>query len=74
VADTFTGRARVATPALVDGTVNAVWAHGGRPRVIFGFRIVRDVVAGIELIADPDRLESMHMVVLDDDGEYQPDG
>ena len=39
VADTFKGRARVAQLALVDGAVGAVWAPGGRPRVVFGFTI-----------------------------------
>jgi len=74
VADTFAGRARVARAALVDGTVNAVWAHAGRPRVFFGFTIVEDAVVGIGLVADPDRLQSMHVVVLDEGDEYQPDG
>src|SRR5436305_2614807 len=31
VAGTFSGRARVAQPALVDGMAGAVWAPGGRP-------------------------------------------
>jgi RNA polymerase sigma factor (sigma-70 family) len=75
VADTFAGRARVATPALVDGTVNAVWAHGGgRPRVVFGFVIVNGAVMRIELIADPDRLESMDVVMLEHRDKDQPDG
>src|SRR5207247_2122857 len=39
VADTFSGRARFAQPALVNGAVGAVWAPGGQPRVVFGFTI-----------------------------------
>ena len=39
VAKTFSGRARFAQPALVNGAVGAVWAPGGRPRVVFGFTI-----------------------------------
>ncbi len=31
VADTFSGRARLAQPALVDGAAGAVWDPGGRP-------------------------------------------
>src|SRR5213593_1837753 len=37
VAKTFSGRARAAQPALVNGAAGAVWAPGGRPRVVFGF-------------------------------------
>jgi hypothetical protein len=58
VADTFSGRARFAKPALVDGAAGAVWAPGGLPRVVFGFTIVRKKIVGIELIADPERLGS----------------
>src|SRR5437660_9139515 len=39
VADTFSGRARFAQPALVNGAAGAVWAPRGRPRVVFGFTI-----------------------------------
>ena len=39
VAETFSGRARFAQPALVNGAVGAMWAPGGRPRVVFGFTI-----------------------------------
>src|SRR5713226_6270436 len=34
VAETFSGRARVAQLALIDGAVGAVWAQGGRARVV----------------------------------------
>jgi hypothetical protein len=37
VANTFAGRARVAKLALIDGSAGAVWAPGGRPRVVFRF-------------------------------------
>src|SRR2546422_323980 len=39
VAGTFSGRARVAQPALVNGAAGAVWAPGGQPRVVFGFTL-----------------------------------
>jgi RNA polymerase sigma-70 factor (ECF subfamily) len=39
VARTFSGRARFARPALVNGIMGAVWAPGGRPRVVFGFTV-----------------------------------
>src|SRR6202162_3932825 len=41
VAKQFSGRARFAQPALVDGAAGAVWAPGGQPRVVFGFTITR---------------------------------
>ena len=66
VADTFSGRARVARPALVNGTPGLVWAQGGRPRVVFGFTISRGKVVEIDLIADPDRLRQLDLVVLED--------
>src|SRR5260370_33640272 len=39
VAGVFVGRARVARLALVDGSVGAVWAPSGKPRVVFPFKI-----------------------------------
>lgn len=64
VASTFAGRARVAQPALVDGAVGAVWAPGGQPRVVFGFKITRGKIAEIDLVADPERLGQLDLVVL----------
>jgi RNA polymerase sigma-70 factor (ECF subfamily) len=56
VAATFSGRARVAKLALVDGSVGAVWAPGGQPRVVFAFTIVSGKIVEIDLLADPKRL------------------
>jgi RNA polymerase sigma-70 factor (ECF subfamily) len=56
VAETFSGRARVAQLALVDGSVGAVWAPGGKPRVVFAFTISSGKIVGIDLLADPKRL------------------
>jgi RNA polymerase sigma-70 factor (ECF subfamily) len=66
VAETFSGRARVARLALVNGSVGAVWIQGGSPRVVFGFTIKRGRIAGIELIADPDRLRELDLGILAD--------
>ena len=66
VAETFSGRARFAQPALVDGAVGAVWAPGGRPRVVFGFTITRGKIVAIDLVADPERLRQLDLAVLDD--------
>jgi len=66
VAETFAGRARVAQPALVDGAVGAVWAPGGRPRVVFGFTITGGRIVAIDILADPARLHQLALVVLTD--------
>jgi RNA polymerase sigma-70 factor (ECF subfamily) len=64
VAKTFSGRARFAQPALVNGAAGAMWAPGGRPRVVFAFTIIRRKVVGIELIADPERLRQLELTIL----------
>jgi len=56
VAKQFSGRARGAQPALVNGAVGLVWAPRGRPRVVFGFTITRGKIVEIDLVADPARL------------------
>jgi hypothetical protein len=65
VAGTFSGRARVARLALVDGAVGAVWAPGGKPRVVFGFTIADARIAAINLIADSEHLGQLDLTVLD---------
>ena len=64
VAATFAGRARVARLALVNGSVGAVWAPGGRPRVAFDFTIANGKIVAIALIADPVRLGQLDLTVL----------
>ncbi len=66
VAGTFSGRARFAQPALVNGAVGLVWAPGGRPRVVFGLTITRGKIVAIDLVADPERLGQLDLVVLKD--------
>ena len=65
VAGQFSGRARFAQLALVDGAVGAVWAPGGKPRVVFSFTVLRGKIVAIDLIADPARLSQMALSVLD---------
>jgi len=64
VAAVFAGRARTARAALIDGLPGLVWAPGGKPRVVFGFKVAQDKVVEIEMIADPARLEAMEVVIL----------
>jgi RNA polymerase sigma-70 factor, ECF subfamily len=66
VADTFSGRAQAARPALVNGVAGLVWAPGGRPRVVFGFTITGGKIVEIALVADPERLRQLDVAVLDD--------
>jgi RNA polymerase sigma-70 factor (ECF subfamily) len=58
VAGTFSGRARAAQLALVNGAVGAVWAPGGRPRVVLGFTVRGGKVVAIDLVADPSAFAS----------------
>jgi hypothetical protein len=51
---------------LVLSTVGAVWAPGGQPRVVFGFTITRGKIVAIDLVADPDQLHQIDLVVLHD--------
>src|SRR3989454_9189486 len=64
VARTFAGRARAARPALVNGAAGLVWAQGGRPRVVFEFKITRRQNGGIEPVPDPPRLPPLDPLVL----------
>lgn len=64
VAETLSGRARAARPALVDGVAGLVWAVEGVPQVVFAFTIADGRISGIELIADPERLQRLDLVAL----------
>lgn len=64
MADNFKGRAQAARAALVAGAAGAVWAPGGRPRVVFAFSIEDGKIVGIDLVADPARLGRLDLVVL----------
>jgi hypothetical protein len=43
--------------------VAAVWAPGGTPRVLFSFTIVRGSIVAIEIVADPERLGLIDVVL-----------
>jgi RNA polymerase sigma-70 factor (ECF subfamily) len=61
VARTFAGRARVAQPALVEGSPGLVWATAGRPKIAFAFTIVNGKIVAIELIGEAHRLEHVDL-------------
>jgi hypothetical protein len=46
--------------------VGHVWAPHGQPRVAFGFRTMRGKIVEIDLIADPERLGQLDLVILKD--------
>jgi RNA polymerase sigma-70 factor (ECF subfamily) len=66
VAGTFSGRARAARLAVIDGAAGLVWASGGQPRVAFAFAVKDGTIVGIELFADPVRLGELDLVILDE--------
>jgi hypothetical protein len=66
VAETFSGRARAAQLALIDGAPGAVWPAGGKPRLVFAFTIEDDRITAIDLLADPQTLAGLDLEILDD--------
>jgi RNA polymerase sigma factor (sigma-70 family) len=74
VAGFFAGRAAAARLALVNGIPAAVWAAGGRPRVVFAFTISGGKITGIGLIADPDLLGDLDIIFLSSRGHGRATG
>src|SRR5690349_15322466 len=64
VAGFFSGRARGARLALIDGVAGLVWAAGGRPRVVFSFTLTDGKITAIDLLGDPDVLGRLDVVTL----------
>jgi RNA polymerase sigma-70 factor (ECF subfamily) len=64
VAAVFSGRARAATAALIDGAVGVIWAVQGRTKVAWDFTLQDGVVIAIDMIADPDHLAELEIVEL----------
>ena len=64
VAGTFSGRARGAQVAIVDGAAGLVWARGGTPQVVFEFTFDRGAITRIEMVAEPDVLAELDVVVV----------
>ncbi|MFQ6326190.1 sigma-70 family RNA polymerase sigma factor [Nocardia sp. CWNU-33] len=63
VAETFSGRAKAARLALIDGRAGAVWAVGGTPRVVFDFTVSDGRIVAIDLLADAETLGLMELEV-----------
>lgn len=73
VARTFSGRARAAQPASIDGSPGAVWMHDGELRVAFAFTIAGDRIAAINFIADPATLAKSIIEHPRKDGGFETD-
>lgn len=58
-------RTRFTEPALVNGTVGLIMAPRGRLTLALTFRTVGERIAEIDIIADPDRLHTLDIGVLD---------
>ncbi|HJZ72708.1 MAG TPA: sigma-70 family RNA polymerase sigma factor [Vicinamibacterales bacterium] len=63
VAHAFSGRARGAQAALIDGAAGAVWAPGGQPRAAFIFTIAGGRIAGIEIVFEPERILELDIAI-----------
>lgn len=61
VATRFSGHAKAARLAFLDGEAGAAWVAGGKARVAFAFTVVDCKIIEIELIADPETLTSMEL-------------
>lgn len=61
VAKTFSGRARAARPALIDGVPGAVWSYRGQPRVVFDFTVVDGKIVAIDMLADAGQLAELEL-------------
>ncbi|HET8913799.1 MAG TPA: sigma-70 family RNA polymerase sigma factor [Ktedonobacteraceae bacterium] len=66
VARQFSGRAKFAQLALLDGSVGAIWVLGGQTRVAFSFTIKDGKIVEINLFADSEKLRQLDPQVLDD--------
>lgn len=64
VAETFKGRAQAAKPALVDGALALAVIMGGQLRIVLRLTMKDDKIAGVEAIADAERLGRFDLEVL----------
>ena len=65
VAGRFSGQARAAQLALIDGVAGLAWAPAGKPRVVFTFTITGEKVTAIDMTADAGRLGQLDLAILD---------
>jgi predicted RNA polymerase sigma factor len=63
LAQIFSARARAAQRALVNGAPGLVWARGDRSRAVMRFTLLRGKIAAIDLIADPEHIRQLDVVI-----------
>lgn len=59
------GRSADSVLALVDGVPGVLYAPAGKVAVVLAFRYRDDRISGIEVIADPSRLDALELAVPD---------
>jgi RNA polymerase sigma factor (sigma-70 family) len=64
VARAFSGRAKAARLALIDGRPGATWLLHGEPRAVFAFTVEDGRVTGIDLVYDRNALEGMEVELI----------
>lgn len=64
VATAFSGKARAALPALVDGVPGAAWVFRGAVRGVFTFEVADGAIAAVEVITDEAALSELDIQVL----------
>jgi RNA polymerase sigma-70 factor (ECF subfamily) len=65
VAATFNGRAQAARPALIDGAVGVAVILQGNLKIVLSLTFDGERIAGIEAIADPQRIAQFKVDMLD---------
>jgi RNA polymerase sigma-70 factor (ECF subfamily) len=65
VAETFKGRAQAAKPALVDGAMAVAVIFGGQLRIVLRLTMAGDRIAGVEAVADAERIDEFEVEVLE---------
>ncbi|MGH9246387.1 MAG: sigma-70 family RNA polymerase sigma factor [Acidimicrobiales bacterium] len=66
VASLLSGGAGAARLAIVDGLAGLAWAPGGRTRGVVAFTIADAKIVEINVIGDPERLQQLDVVLVDD--------
>jgi RNA polymerase sigma-70 factor (ECF subfamily) len=61
----FTGRAKGAREALVDGEAGLAWVVRGKPLVVFVFTFAGDRVGAIDLIGDPAAIGEIDLQIVE---------
>jgi len=61
VARIFSGRARAAREALIEGDAGLVFAPGGKPMVLFDFVVEDGRIVEISLIGDDQRIATLNV-------------